>query len=265
MNLPGSLQVAPASDLYDDLAHDLLRTATAAVRQRGVCHVALSGGSTPEPFYERLILDPRYRAIPWKQTHIWIVDERQVPVDHEKSNWRMIKHTLTDHLPVKSRQLHPMPVLTAEPAAAYIDELRAAFPPLAASRQSTPRFDFILLGMGDDAHTASLFPHSPALTETRWIATNEGPHVTPPPRVTMTFPLLNAAGDLAVLCVGGKKLPTLRRVAEQLAARGPDAAAMPITGIQPEDGRLTWYLDPAAAGREGEAPAEPGRAGSAGQ
>lgn len=272
LKLPGTLHVAPVDQLFDDLAHALMKCAADAVRQRGAFHLALSGGSTPEPFYQRLIIDPRYRAVPWKETHIWIVDERRVPEDHEKSNWRMIRRVLTDHLPVKSRQLHPMPVLLADPATAYIEEMTRVFESLEAARsgasnpkseianpksafaspQSIPRLDFVLLGMGDDTHTASLFPGSPGLKETtRWIFNNDGPNVTPPPRVTMTYPLLNAARELGVLCVGAKKLATLQKVDKQLREKGPDVQNMPITGIQPTpggDGRFTWWLDNAAAG-----------------
>ena len=108
--------------------------------------------------------------------------------------------------------------------------------------------DFVLLGMGGDCHTASLFPNSDAIgVSDRWIVVNDGPNVTPPPRVTMTYPLLNAARRLAVLCVGSKKTKALRRVAEQMKA-GPDPINVPITGIQPTDGELTWYLDAEAAG-----------------
>ncbi len=265
LKLPGTIHVASVDQLFDDLAHALMRSAAAAVKDRGAFHLALSGGSTPEPFYQRLIIDPRYRAVPWKQTHIWIVDERRVPEDHEKSNWRMIRRVLTDHLPVKTRQLHPMPVLLTDPATAYIEEMTRVFESLEAARPGSsnpiseilnpkssaiPRLDFVLLGMGDDTHTASLFPGSPGLKEnTRWIFNNDGPNVTPPPRVTMTYPLLNAARELGVLCVGAKKLATLQKVDKQLREKGPDIANMPITGIMPTpDGTLTWWLDNAAAG-----------------
>jgi 6-phosphogluconolactonase len=255
-HLPGEIRVAEAHDLYDDLAIAFASAALEAVKARGCFHVALSGGSTPEPFYMHLVIDPRYRAIPWEKSHLWIVDERRVAEDHEKSNVRMIRHVLTDHLPMKKRQLHPMPVLLDDPAGAYIEELSRVFESAAASQpgaglatgDAIPRLDFVLLGMGDDAHTASLFPHSPALNEKeRWVANNDGPKVTPPPRVTMTYPLLNAAREIAVLCVGAKKLPTLQRVSEQMKT-GPDPANLPITGIAPTAGTLTWYLDTAAAG-----------------
>jgi len=257
LNLSGRTHVAPADVLFDDLAISLASAAADAVKNRGVFHVALSGGSTPEPFYMHLCIDPRYRGIPWEQTHFWIVDERRVPEDHEKSNIKMIRETLTDHLPIRKRQVHPMPASLDDLATAYIEEMERIFESLAASQPGAtlktgvtiPRLDWVLLGMGDDAHTASLFPQSPALKEqSRWIANNDGPHVTPPDRVTMTYPLLNAARELVVLCIGAKKLPTLKKVSEQLRKHGADVEHFPITGIKPTDGKLTWYLDAAAAG-----------------
>ena len=256
-NLPGRVHVAKDRDgLFDDLARALWGAAGAAIDARGVFHLALSGGSTPEPFYVHLIIDPRYRLIPWDKTHVWLVDERRVALDDARSNFRMIKETLTDHVPMRSRQVHPVPVEADDPGKAYESELNRVFAESPASAAAsmragaTPRLDFVLLGMGDDGHTASLFPESPALRErSRWIVINGGPSVTPPPRVTMTYPLINAARDVAVLVTGAKKTATLRRVDEQFRAAGPGPATLPITGIDPANGELTWYLDPDAAGR----------------
>ena len=243
--LSGSVHVASDTDqLYDDLARAMMAAAVEAAADRGVFHVALSGGSTPEPFYMRLVTDPRFRALPWEQTHLWIVDERCVPAEDDRCNYKMIRQTLADHVPMRRRQLHPMPVMQADAAAAYEHELRKVF----ADHEGNPRLDFVLLGMGDDGHTASLFPHSPALREhNTLIAANDGPHVTPPPRLTMTYALLNAARDLAVLVTGEKKAAMIRQIEEQLKTC-PNPTELPITGIDPIDGDLTWYLDQAAAG-----------------
>jgi len=231
--------------LLDDLGMALTSAAARAVDERGAFHLALSGGSTPERFYMNLCVDPRFRDIPWSKTHLWIVDERRVPLDDEKSNYRMMRETLVDHLPVRRRQTHPVPVDEDDPAHAYEQALCAAFD----EPDHIPQLDFVLLGMGDDAHTASLFPHSPALrVHDKLIANNDGEHVTPPPRVTMTYPLLNAAREVAVLVTGEKKADALKRVADALATR-PNPDELPITGIDPDDGDLTWYLDPTAAGQ----------------
>jgi 6-phosphogluconolactonase len=256
LQLWGRVHVAKDRDtLFDDLARAMWSAAGAAIDARGVFHLALSGGWTPEPFYMHLVIDPRFRLFPWDKSHVWMVDERRVPLTDDKSNFRMIKETLTDHVPMRSRQVHPVPVETDDPGQAYESELNRvygeALPSAASSMRAgaTPRLDFVLLGMGDDGHTASLFPGSPALRErSRWVIVNDGPAVTPPPRITMTYPLLNAARDVAVLVTGAKKTATLRRVDEQFRTGGPDRATLPITGIEPADGKLSWYLDPDAAG-----------------
>ena len=246
LKLTGTVHVAPSADkLYDDLANVIMQAASTAVKARGVFHLALSGGSTPEKFYVRLVIDPRFRPIPWKETHIWIVDERRVPEDDDKSNFRMIRQTLVDHVPVRRRHVHPMPTMVDDPAGVYEQELRGVF----QMSTGVPRLDFVLLGMGDDAHTASLFPGSPALKiHDSLIANNEGSFVTPPPRVTMTYPLINAARSTGVLITGSKKADTLRMIDVHLKQSGPDPHTMPITGVDPIEGELTWYLDPAAAG-----------------
>jgi len=246
-NLPGVVHVARDKDqLLDDLASAVSGAATRAIDERGVFHLALSGGGTPEPFYMRLVIDPSLRSFPWEKTHVWIVDERRVPEDDERNNHRMIREAMLNHVPIKPAHDHPMPVLSDDPAGEYEAALREAFA-MQPADTAPPRLDFVLLGMGGDAHTASLFPNSPALDEDkRWIAVNEGPTVTPPDRVTMTYPLLNAARELGVMLVGAGKHDTLTKINEQMA-NGPDIASMPITGIDPSDGSLTWYLDPAAA------------------
>lgn len=243
--LTGSVHIREDREqLFDDLANVLMASALHAIDQRGVFHLALSGGSTPERFYMRLVIDPRYRAIPWNDIHLWLVDERRVPVDDELSNYRMIRESLIEHVPLRRRQIHPMPVSDEDPAASYERELRD----VCEQPDGVPSLDFVLLGMGDDGHIASLFPHSPALqVRDRLIANNVGDQVTPPPRVTMTYPLLNAAREVSLLVTGEKKAEAIQRVAHKLAAR-PDLDELPVLGVEPEDGQLVWYLDSAAAG-----------------
>lgn len=243
LTLTGTVIVEPTDDLlFDRLGHDITSAALQAVKNRGVFHMALSGGSTPEPFYMRLCTDPRFRIFPWEATHLWIVDERRVPDDDHRLNFRMIKDVLVDHVPVRKRNVHPMPVMDEKGDEAYEAELRKAVP--------SGKLDFVLLGMGDDGHTASLFPNSPAVHEQdRWIVGNDGEHVTPPPRMTMTYPLLNAARMVGILATKAKKSAMLHEVDSQLAGVGPDAQKYPITGIAPRDGQLRWYLDAAAAAR----------------
>jgi len=153
------------------------------------------------------------------------------------------------HAPVRERNVHAMPVLAADPAGQYEAELRRGLGGGDnAAPAGIPRLDLVLLGMGGDGHTASLFPRSPAVDEAeRLIAVNAGPRVTPPPRVTMTFPLLTAARAVAVLVTGAGKHAALRQVERQLRFSGPDPRNLPITGVAPRGGELSWWLDAPAA------------------
>lgn len=244
--LPGQVVIEEDIDaLVGRLADAFAYIVREAVVKRERVDVALSGGSTPEPFFIRLVTDPAYRDLPWQRMHIWLVDERRVPLDHEKSNFRFICETLANHVPLVEESVHPVPTELADPAAAYEQDLREEL----GDTANYPKLDFILLGMGEDAHTASLFPHSPALAEqSAWVANNEGEHVTPPARITLTYPIINAAHNIAVLVTGQKKRETMRKVSHCIAMVGQDVQALPITGIKPVSGCLTWYLDQAAAG-----------------
>ncbi|BAM04647.1 6-phosphogluconolactonase [Phycisphaera mikurensis] len=259
MKLSGRVIVQPDPEaLHAALGRDLLDAATKSVNARGQFHLALSGGGTPEPFYERLATDLEFRSMPWAQTHVWVVDERRVPADHEKANIRMLRSALLDHVPTPGHQVHPMFVDGDDPAGRYADELADAYGhalPSAGGGGVPPKLDFVLLGMGGDCHTASLFPASPALGETEaWVAENDGEKVVPPPRITMTYPLLNNARRVAVLLTGSGKADALRRVEALHEAGTVDAEEVPISGIDPgkHGGTLAWYLDAAAAGSGGE-------------
>ncbi|MAE67277.1 MAG: 6-phosphogluconolactonase [Phycisphaeraceae bacterium] len=248
LHLRGDVHVADIDDLYEDLGYAMMRVAVDAVKERDYFHLAVSGGSTPEPFYMRLVTEPPFRNLPWKRMHLWIVDERRVPDDDEKSNFRMIRESLSDHVPTPRHYIHPMPVLETDAADAYEQEMRQF---MRHEGAAPPRLDFVLLGMGADGHTASLFPGSAALQESkRWIAVNEGPTVVPPTRLTMTYPLLNAARNVAVLVTGAGKASTLLEVDAHLRSGNPDPAPLPITGVDPtaRGGEMTWFLDEDAAG-----------------
>lgn len=252
-NLTGNVIVGKDTRfVLESLSIALGEAAAQAVEERGVFHLALSGGSTPEPFYMLMATHPDQRLFPWQQTHIWIVDERCVPESDERSNIKMIRESLTEHVPIRKRQVHAMPVMETDAAAIYIDELNHVFRSDGHNSRDdhdVPRLDFVLLGMGDDAHTASLFPNSDALAvNDKWIAVNDGPAVTPPKRLTMTYPLLNAARELAVLAVGEKKRATLQAIDTAMREGTANVNNLPITGINPNDGELTWFLDATAAG-----------------
>ncbi len=238
LNLPGKVELRrDADEAIDALAAHLYMQALACTRSFGDFHLALSGGSTPLPLYRRLMYDPAYRDLPWKRTHLWIVDERCVPFDDPQSNFGMIRDLIVSHSDIPSQQVHPIPAMDAEPDRVYEQTLRDM---LEWREKGHDRLDFVLLGMGTDGHTASLFPNSPALNASDCLMyLNTGPAVTPPDRVTMTFELINASRMIAVLVLGENKRQPLKSV-----MNGQDSVEdLPILGIQPLAGELHWYLD----------------------
>lgn len=263
-NLPGQVYVRPDKDaVIDALAANLLLHAHNCVRSFGDFHLALSGGSTPIALYERLMIDPNYRDLPWQKTHLWIVDERRVPFDDERSNFRVINEIVGDHSGIPRANLHPIVAEADDADTKYEQELHQT---LSRREPGQDRLDFALLGMGADGHTASLFPNSPALLAEvdpatvsaadggknaphRMVRINAGPNVTPPDRVTMTLRLLNATRFVAFMVTGeGKREPIARVQAVELAktsgTRPPETVAdLPACGIEPVAGALHWYLD----------------------
>ena len=243
--LPGKVLAAETADeLVDRLAADLVVHAENCVRTFGDFHLALSGGSTPQPLYERLMYDPNYRRLPWRRTHLWLVDERCVPLDDPNSNFRVINETIVDHADIPHEQVHPMFALSPDADETYERELREH---LAWREKGQDRLDFVLLGMGADGHTASLFPHTqPLHEEERLVRFNVAPDATPKDRLTMTFPLINSARFVAVLVTGPSKAATIRRA----SLRQGKLEDLPILGVSPLNGELRWYLDAAACGIE---------------
>jgi len=241
--LRGERQVLPTHDeLIDHLGQHLYQFARHRVQHAGVFHLALSGGSTPELLYQRLMIDPTYRYFPWPATHLWLVDERCVELDDEQSNYRMIRPLLDDHSDIPHRQVHPMPVTDAVGDHRYEDDMKKAL----RKPGCDGRLDFILLGMGADGHTASLFPDTPALRETdRWTVVNDGETVAEPrPRMTLTYPVINSTRRIALLVTGSAKHATLQHV----AVAGEDPQRFPVSGVKPiyDDTEMIWYLDHAA-------------------
>lgn len=241
--LPGEVTAIRSKDaLIDAIAADLVVHAQNCVRSFGDFHLALSGGSTPLPLYERLMYDPNLRAFPWSRTHVWMVDERCVPFDSDLSNFRHIREIIVEHSGVPSEQVHPIVAMRPDADREYERELREH---LAWREKGQDRLDYVLLGMGPDGHTASLFPGNAALDETtRLVRRCTVPKAIPPERVTMTFPLLNAARLVSVFVCGKAKAATLKRV----ATGNEDFHLCPIKGVRPVGGTLKWYVDGEAAG-----------------
>lgn len=204
---------------------------------------ALSGGSTPQRLYEILGGAEFSDAIPWDSVHLFQVDERCVPPDHPESNYRRIREALLGRIPIPPANVHRIRAELPDPedaARLYVQDLGRVVPVAAGE---VPRLDLVFLGMGADGHTASLFPGSPALAErSKWACASfvEKLHVS---RVTMTYPVLNAAREIIFLVAGPDKAEALRSVLE-----GPhEPERLPSQGIRLVDGRLKWYVDAAAA------------------
>ncbi|MDW8291743.1 MAG: 6-phosphogluconolactonase [Anaerolineae bacterium] len=246
-----TLHVAPSAEALAELAAKAVAfTAQKAVERRGVFHWALSGGSTPRALYALLARTPFVEQIAWEHVHVWWSDERNVPADHAESNYRMAHDALLAHVPIPQTNIHRVRTeLGAEHAAAHYEaDLRATFgvntPALGnVPGAGVPRFDLILLGMGDDGHTASLFPSTAALQEqARWVVANAVPRLNAL-RITFTYPLINAADAVLFLVSGAGKAETLRRVL--LGTWQPEV--LPAQGVMPLTGRLMWMVDAAAA------------------
>jgi 6-phosphogluconolactonase len=243
--MPGGRTIFVAGDpetLAQQAATYIAQTLAAIGAERGRCTVALSGGSTPRRIHALLAEPPRRERVPWEQLELFWGDERCVPPDHADSNYGMARDTLLAHVPVTARQIHRVPTEVGPAvavAAQYERDLRQAF---ALEVEDVPVFDLILLGMGPDGHTASLFPGTPALEETRRLVVPNRIDYMPHERVTFTFPVLNAARHVAFLVAGADKAPALQRALD-------GDPAIPAAHVHPTDGDLRWFLDRAAAGR----------------
>ena len=202
--------------------------------------MALSGGSTPGRLHEILGEPPMSERVPWKRVRVFWGDERCVPPEDPGSNYRMACETLLDHVPLPAENIHRMRGELGPDAAAeaYEKELRGFF------QVPWPTFDLILLGMGNDGHTASLFPGSDILHETTQPVAGVSAHYQDRParRVTLTPPAINAARHVVFLATGAEKAETLRSVLE--GRFQPDA--LPAQVIRPTDGQLMWLVDSAA-------------------
>ena len=214
----------------------------AAIDARGCFSVGLAGGSTPKRTYELLASEAYREQLNWSKVHIFFGDEPCVPPDHSESNYRMANEALISRVSIPQPNVHRINGLgdAVANASLYEDELRTFFNPA-----SWPRFDLVLLGMGDDGHTASLFPGTKALVEPRaWVVANWVEKFGAF-RITLTAPAINHAANIAFLVTGATKAERLLEV-----LRGAlDPEKLPSQLIQPLDGSLFWLVDKAAAGR----------------
>ena len=228
-------------------AMDITRLAQHCIMERGMFTLALSGGSTPRKLYQLLATDPAFRGFPWDKTHLFFGDERHVlPTDLE-SNYFMVNSTLLSSQLVPPANVHRVraELPDAKQAAADYDVELHMFFDSTMRLNSFPRFDLILLGMGPDGHTASLFPGSKALYENeRWVVANFVEKFKSN-RITFTFPVLNAAETIYFLVAGADKADMIKEI---LVTRRDDRL-YPIQHVQPVEGAKAWLLDQAAAAK----------------
>ena len=227
-------------------ADEFVRRAEEAVAERGRFAAALSGGSTPQGLY-RLLAEPPYRGrVDWGRVEVFWGDERCVPPDHHDSNFRMAREALLSKVPVAPARVHRIEAERPDRDAAardYQAVIARAFGVPADG--PPPALDLVLLGMGPEGHTASLFPDTTALAETkRWVVVNHVPKFAAD-RLTMTLPILNRAREVLFLVEGGDKAEILADVLEGM----PDPKRLPAQAVRPTDGRVLWYVDRAAGAR----------------
>jgi 6-phosphogluconolactonase len=233
-----------ASALARRAAEFFVVEAEKAVAARGVARIAISGGSTPKAAFAALgERGEEWRErMPWEKLDLFWVDERCVPPDNSESNYRMTREALLDHVPLKPEQIHRMKgeLEPDDAATEYEAELKKSF---SLQGAEIPRFDLVQLGIGPDGHTASLFPHTEALNETKRLVTANYVEKLDMWRVTLTRPTINQARQVFFLISGADKAMILNEVLQ-----GPrDKERLPSQFITPVDGILTLLLDQAAA------------------
>ncbi|QYJ16255.1 6-phosphogluconolactonase [Rubrobacter xylanophilus DSM 9941] len=229
-------------------AREFAARAARAIRERGRFAVALAGGSTPRAAYELLARDYA-DGVDWGRVHFFFGDERPVPPDHADSNHRMAREALLSRVPAGSVHRMRGELAPEEAARRYEEELRSFF-----AGEEVPRFDLILLGLGEDGHTASLFPHTRALGETERLVVANPVERLGTVRITLTPPVINAARAVVFLVAGGGKADALREVLEGSA----DPRQYPAKLIRPGDGEPLWLVDRAAAASLGKGPGRTG-------
>jgi len=236
--MPNTIIYQNSNELVQAAAARVAQIAEQSIVARGVFSIALAGGSTPRALYQLLATDEWRGRIDWHKTHVFFGDERAVTPDSEYSNYRMARESLLSHVDIPPQNIHRMKGEAQDlDGAAHDYEMQL--------HELQAPLDLVLLGMGDDGHTASLFPGTPALRENeRWcVATGVAPLEPHVCRLTLTYPVLNAARHVLFLVTGKGKAERVKAVLE-----GPrDVQKMPVQGIQPQAGELVWLLDDEAA------------------
>jgi 6-phosphogluconolactonase len=235
-------RLATPQDLFQAAADELIKTATNAIAQRGRFTIALSGGNTPKSLYA-LIAANAANSLPWDKVFFFWGDERHAGPHDPDSNYRMVEENILSKIPVPAANVFRVPAENPDAAAvadAYDKTLRKFFD---VEPGKFPRFDLVLLGLGPDGHTASLFPETAALNENSRLVVANWVEKLNTHRITLTLPVLNEAAEIDFLVSGTDKAAALHEVLEGNAP----AEKYPSKLIQPAHGKLIWFIDRAAA------------------
>lgn len=219
-------------EFAESVARSFVRLSQDCIQKNGKFVVALSGGNTPAAVMDVLAQKYKYDC-EWERIHFFWSDERVVPPNHQRSNFNMARIHLLDKVNVPSANIHRM-----ESGSFYIIDFRKTF-----ADENNPEFDLILLGLGEDGHTASLFPHHQILNERERPVAEVFIPGQEEARITFTYPIINRASNIFVLISGEAK----EKIVQRSLMSSPDPEALPIQGIHPPNGKLVWFLDRAAA------------------
>jgi 6-phosphogluconolactonase len=242
--VPGVLIATPdAAQAAVEAAGRMARFTRQAIADRGSAHVALSGGTTPRAAYERFAGDA---TVDWSKVNVYFVDERAAAPTSERSNYRMVKEALLDRAKIPPAQVHRMPADAKDLAAAAKEYENTVRSKSRARAGQTPVMDLVVLGVGDDGHTASLFPGDKAVHEAARLVVDVPAKGEREARLTMTAPLLEAAQAIVVMAVGRAKHAPLERIWE-VSGSLDDTPARVIRGGR---GSITWVIDRAAGGMD---------------
>lgn len=225
--------------LEQNAAEEIASVLTGAIKDRGACFVALSGGETPRQIYRRLGREPLKDKVDWTRVHLFFSDERSVPPNDSQSNYGMVERSLLTWINIPRENVHRMKgeIEPSLAAAEYEKEVKNAF------GQQPTRFDLVLLGMGEDGHVASMFPHTGVLDEkTALVCPNKNPDQNIQ-RVTLTFPIINDAREILFLVSGKRKASIVQRVLGTIKPTND----IPATMVRPVSGVLRWMIDKEAA------------------
>ncbi|XP_074074619.1 GDH/6PGL endoplasmic bifunctional protein [Macrotis lagotis] len=223
--------------LIAQLALDIEGAAERAVRRSGEFHLALSGGASPVALFQRLAM--RHYSFPWGHTHLWLVDERCVPLTDPESNFQGLHVHLLQHIRLPYCNIHPMPVHLHRRLCVEEDQGAELYAKEISALVTNSSFDLVLLGVGTDGHTASLFPYSPnGLDGEKLVVLTESP-AKPHQRMSLSLPLINRAKKVAVLVMGKRK----KEITQLVSRVGHEPKKWPISGVLPASGHLVWYMD----------------------